>query len=67
MTREQWDQRGAVFALVLTLALAGAAPALAQTPSAQTRSDEAVWTALSMRGQLTETGSWRWSADTLAR
>jgi hypothetical protein len=56
-----------VFALVLTLALAGAAPALAQTPSKQTRSDEAVWTALSMRGQLTETGSWRWSADTLAR
>ena len=67
MTREQWDQRGAVFALVLTLALAGAAPALAQTPPAQTRSDEAVWTALSMRGQLTVTGSWRWCADTLAR
>ena len=67
MTRERRDGRRAVFALVLTLALAGAAPALAQTPSAQTRSDEAVWTALSMRGQLTETGSWRWSADTLAR
>jgi hypothetical protein len=56
-----------VFALVLTLALCGAVPALAQTPSAQTPSDDAVWTALSMRGQLTETGSWRWSADTLAR
>jgi len=67
MTREQWNGRGTVFALVLTLALVGAAPALAQTPSAQPPSDEAVWTALSMRGQLTETGSWRWSADTLAR
>lgn len=67
MTREQRDGRRAVFALVLTLVLSGFAPALAQTPSAQTRSDEAVWTTLSMRGQLTETGSWRWSADTLAR
>jgi hypothetical protein len=56
-----------VVALVLTLALSGALPALAQTPSAQTQSDEAVWTALSMRGQLTEAGPWRWSADTLAR
>jgi hypothetical protein len=56
-----------VFALVLTLALDGAASAFAQTPSAQARTDEAMWTALSMRGQLTETGSWRWSADTLAR
>jgi hypothetical protein len=67
MTRERWDGRRAVFALVLTVALSGAAPALAQTPCAQTQSDEAVWTAVSMRGQLTETGSWRWSADTLAR
>jgi hypothetical protein len=67
MTPERWDGRGAVVALVLTLALASAAPAPAQTPSAQAQSDEAVWTALSMRGQLTETGSWRWSADTLAR
>lgn len=67
MTRERWDGRGVVIALVLTLALSGAAPALAQTPSAQTESDAAVWTALSMRGHLTETGSWRWSADRLAR
>lgn len=67
MTRERWDGGGVVFGLVLVLALVGAAPALAQTPAAQTRTDEAVWTALSMRGQLTETGSWRWSADTFAR
>lgn len=67
MTRERWDGRGAVFARVLTLALAGAVPAVAQPPSAQTRREGAVWTALSLRGQLTETGSWRWSADTLAR
>lgn len=67
MTRKRWDGRIAVFALVLTPALFGAAPALAQTPSAQTPGDDAVWAALSMRGRLTETGSWRWSADTLAR
>jgi hypothetical protein len=67
MTRERWDAREAVFALVLTLALSGAVPVLAQTPPAQRRSDEAVGTALSWRSQLTERGSWRWSADTLAR
>jgi hypothetical protein len=48
--------------VTLVMAGAGAAPALAQT-----QADEAVWTALSMRGPLTATGSWRWSADTLAR
>lgn len=53
--------------LALTLTLSCAAPALAQTPPAQTQNDGAVWTALSMRGELTETGSWRWSADTLAQ
>ena len=53
--------------LALTLTLSCAAPALAQTPAAQTQNDGAVWTALSMRGELTETGSWRWSADTLAQ
>lgn len=67
MTRERWEGQATVFALVMMLTLVGAAPALAQTPSTQTRSDEAVWTALSMRGALTETGPWRWSADTLAR
>src|SRR5262245_48795889 len=43
MTRERWDRRGALFALVLTLV--GAAPALAQT-SEQRENGEGVWTAL---------------------
>jgi hypothetical protein len=72
MTRERWDGRWALFALVLTLALSASAAAHAQTPPAQTppaqtASDEAVWTTVSMRGQLTEAGSWAWSADTLVR
>lgn len=65
--RERWDGRVAVLALVLMLVLSGATTALAQAPSAATGRDGAVWTALSMRGQMTDTGPWRWSADTLAR
>lgn len=67
MTRRRWSGRAAVPALALTVAVSGAAPVLAQTPSARTGSDGGVWTALSMRGQLTATGTWRWSADTLVR
>ena len=61
MIRRQREAVAAVAAM-LVASLGVAAPAAGQTAS-----DDGVWTALSLRGQVSAESAWRWSADTLVR
>src|SRR5262245_54894772 len=62
MTRMQSGGANAVRAALSVLALMVGVPAAAQTDS-----ELRVWTAVSVRGQVSADSPWRWTADSLVR
>lgn len=54
----RWEQAAAALAAMLFATVGVAAPAASQTAT-----DEGVWTAVSLRGKVTDDAAWRWSAD----
>jgi hypothetical protein len=61
MTRRR-DQPAAALAAMFFAALVVAAPAAAQTAT-----DEGVWTAVSLRGNVSANAEWRWTADSFVQ